>query len=210
MLRRYFLAGLLFWLPIWVTLLIIKFLVDLIDQSLSLLPYKYQPDIVFGVHIPGLGIIFTIIFVFITGMLVTNFIGKWFIILWESALSRIPLVRSIYTAVKQMLSAIFSTTGESFRKVVLVEYPRKDMWSIAFQTGSNFTIPGKEDEKLISVFIPTTPNPTSGFLLMLPPQDVVELSMTVDQALKLVISLGIVLPPSMADNIMKYRSKESI
>jgi uncharacterized membrane protein len=212
MFRRYFIAGLLVLLPIWVTLLIINFMVGLVDQSLSLLPRSYQPDHILGMHIPGLGIIFTIAFVFLTGMLVTNFIGNWVISVWESFLSRIPLVRSIYTAVKQVLNTVFSSSGESFRKVLLVEYPRKEMWSIAFQTGSGLVLPGSDatTDELVTVYIPTTPNPTSGFLLLVPRHQVVELKMSIEQALKLVISLGVVMPPSLADQMVNRRHKESM
>jgi uncharacterized membrane protein len=212
MFRRYFIAGLLVLLPIWVTLLIINFVVHLVDQSLSLLPRGAHPDVVLGVHIPGLGIIFGIALVFFTGMLVTNFIGTWFLALWESLLARIPLVRSIYMAVKQVLSTLFAPGGEAFRKVLLIEYPRKDVWTIAFQTGTGFTMPpgkGTEDEELLTVFVPTTPNPTAGFLLLVPKQQVVELKMSIDQALKYIISLGVVLPPSMAEQKLRL-NKESI
>lgn len=210
MLRRYFIAGLLVLLPIWVTLLIIKFVVNLVDQSLSLLPRDYQPDYLFGVHIPGLGIIFGITLVLLTGMLVTNFIGTWFLALWEALLARIPLVRSIYMGVKQVLSTLFTPGGQAFRKVVLVEYPRKDVWTMAFQTGTGFVMPGDESgEDLVTVFVPTTPNPTAGFLLLVPRQQVVELKLSIDQALKYIISLGVVLPTSMAEQQVRM-NKESI
>lgn len=210
MVRRYFIAGLLFLLPIWVTLLILKFVADLVDQSLSLLPHSLQPDHLLGVHIPGLGLIFTVALIFLTGMLVTNFIGNWFVRVWESLLIRIPLVRSIYTAVKQITTTMFSSQGESFRKVLLVEYPRKDVWSIAFQTGTGFTLPGDYgSDELLTVYVPTTPNPTSGFLLMVPKHQAIELKISVEQALKLIISLGVVLPSSMADQMLR-KTKESM
>ncbi len=210
MFRRYFIAGLVVLLPIWVTLLIIKFVVDLVDQSFSMLPKSYQPDLFLGIHIPGLGLVFAILIVFLTGMLVTNFIGTWFISLWESFLSRIPLVRSIYTAVKQVLNTLFAPGGESFRKVLLIEYPRKGIWTIAFQTGSGFQIPGHQaKDELITVFVPTTPNPTAGFILLIPKQDVIELKMGVDSAFKYIISLGVVLPPSMAEQTLRT-TKESM
>lgn len=211
MFRRYLIAGLLVLLPIWVTLLILKFMVSLVDQSLSLLPDKAQPDILLGMHIPGLGILFTFLIIFLTGMLVTNFIGTWFLGIWEGFLARIPLVRSIYTAVKQVLSTMFAPGGESFRKVLLIEYPRKGVWTIAFQTGSGFSVPNAKDaeEETVTVFVPTTPNPTAGFLLMLPRHQVVELKMSIDQALKYVISLGVVLPPTMFEQKLRM-SKESI
>lgn len=210
MLKRYFIAGLLVLLPIWVTLLVIKFAVNIVDQSLSLLPRGYQPDVLFGFHIPGLGIIFGLILVLLTGMLVTNFIGTWFLSMWEALLARIPLVRSIYTAVKQVLSTLFAPGGQSFRKVLLIEYPRKDVWTIAFQTGSGFVMPNNQaQDELLTVFVPTTPNPTAGFLLLVPRQQVVELKMSIDQALKYIISLGVVLPASMAEQKARL-NKESI
>lgn len=209
MLRRYFIAGLLVLLPIWVTLLIIKFVVNLVDQSLSLLPRDYQPDVLFGIHVPGLGIIFGLALVLLTGMLVTNFIGTWFLTLWEGMLAKIPLVRTIYMSVKQILSTLFTPGGESFRKVLLIEYPRKDSWTIAFQTGSGFVLPNNSGDELLTVFVPTTPNPTAGFLLLVPKQQVVELKMSIDQALKYIISLGVVIPPSMAEQQSRL-NKESI
>jgi uncharacterized membrane protein len=210
MLRRYLIAGLLVLLPIWVTLLILSFLVDLIDQTLSLLPRQAQPDVLFGVHIPGLGIIFALALILLTGMLVTNFVGTWFLAIWEAFLAKIPLVRSIYTAVKQVLNTLFAPGGESFRKVLMVEYPRKGIWTIAFQTGSGFVIPGgKVSEDLLTVFVPTTPNPTAGFLLMVSKHDVIEIKMSIEQALKYIISLGVVLPPSMAEQSLKI-NKESM
>lgn len=210
MLRRYLIAGLLVLIPIWATLLILKFMVNLVDQSLELLPRVLQPDVFLGVHIPGLGLIFTFLILLLTGMLVTNFVGTWFLGLWEGFLAQIPLVRSIYTAVKQVISTMFKPGGESFRKVLLIEFPRKDVWTIAFQTGTGFTMPGgMPHEELITVFVPTTPNPTGGYLLMVPKQQVVEVKMSIDQALKYVISLGVVLPPTMAEQMLRA-SKESI
>ncbi len=210
MLRRYFIAGLLVLLPIWVTLLILNFVVGLVDQSLSLLPRETQPDVLLGVHIPGLGLLFAITIIFLTGMLVTNFVGNWFLNLWEGLLAKIPLVRSIYMAVKQVLNTMFTPGGESFRKVLLVEYPRKEMWAIAFQTGSSFPIPKANDEnEYLTVFVPTTPNPTGGFLLVVAKKEVIELKMSIDQALKYIISLGVVMPPSMAGHKIK-ENRESI
>jgi uncharacterized membrane protein len=209
MFRRYFIAGLLVLLPIWVTFLIIKFMVDLVDESLSLLPYRANPDVLFGIHIPGLGLIFTIAIVLITGMLVTNFIGTWFLTVWEGLLTKIPLVRSIYMAVKQVLNTLFSPSDKSFRRVLLIEYPRKGIWTIAFQTGAGFPIPDSQNlEDLVTVFVPTTPNPTAGFLLLVPKKQVVELKMSIEQAIKYIISLGVVLPPSIAEQ--KLPTKESI
>lgn len=195
MLRRYFIAGLLVWVPLLVTLFVIRIMVQVIDQSLTLLPTAYQPQNWFGFDIPGLGLLFTATVVFVTGIAVTNFLGNKIVHWGEKIVERIPLVRSIYSAVKQILHTVFNHSEVAFRKVLLVQYPREGSWSIAFQTNSGF----KEGEEklsteLVTVFIPTTPNPTSGFLLMVPKAEVIELKMAVDDALKMVISLGVVLP----------------
>ncbi|EKD74737.1 MAG: transmembrane protein [uncultured bacterium] len=193
--RRYLIAGLFVWLPLWVTLLVIRFVIDVLDSTLSLLPRAYRPDELFGMHIPGLGVILSLVVLLLTGVLVTNFIGNWLIQAWESFLARIPLVRTIYAGVKKILETLFSPSGQSFRKVLLVEYPRLGMWSIAFQTGNGAPVlnqaAGKE---FITIFIPTTPNPTSGFLMLVPKDQVIELKMSVDAALKFVISLGVLQP----------------
>lgn len=196
MLKRYFFAGVLFWAPLWVTWLVIDFLVGLMDRSLSFLPQAYQPDTLFGFHVPGLGLIFTVIIVFLTGVLVTNFFGRRLVQLWERLLTRIPLVRSIYGGVKQVTDTVLSPSGQSFRKVLLIEYPRAGLWTIAFQTNNGFIeAEQKLQQELITVFVPTTPNPTAGFFLLVPKASAVELSLTVDEALKMVISMGVVMPP---------------
>ena len=168
---------------------------DFMDKSLSLLPKAYQPDTFLGMHIPGLGVILSLVVLFLTGVIATNFFGRRIVALGEGILAKIPFVRTIYNAVKQVLETIFASDSKAFRKVILIEYPRKGMYSIAFQTSKGFK-QGEEKtgKELITVFVPTTPNPTSGFLLMVPKSDVVELSMSVDEALKMVISLGVVLP----------------
>ncbi len=194
--RRYFISGLLFWLPIWATYVVIRFLVDILDNAFSLLPQRYQPDMLLGFHIPGIGVMITLLVILLTGLLVANFIGRKLVEMWEAVVARIPLVRTVYTGVKQVLDTLFAPGGQSFRKVLLVEYPREGLWSIAFQTGDGT----REVEKnvgqgsMVSLFIPTTPNPTSGFLMMAPRDKVIELEMSVEQALKLVISLGVVQP----------------
>jgi len=195
--RRYLIAGLLVWLPIWVTLLVIKFIVDVLDGTLKLLPNNYQPDNLLGMHIPGLGLLLSLLIVFFTGMLVTNIIGRHLVRYWETIVSKIPLVRTIYISVKQVLDTLFSSQGKSFRQVLLVEYPRKEIWSLAFLTGDVSDIISQHStlgEELLTVFIPTTPNPTSGFLLMVPTSQVKELDISVDEALKMIISLGVVQP----------------
>lgn len=193
-LRKYFIAGLLVWLPIWVTLLVLHFLINMLNSTFALLPHPYQPQQL-------LGIILSLIVVLLTGMLVTNFLGKRLIEFGEYIVNRIPLVRSIYTAAKQVIESLLSSNGQSFRKVVFVEYPRAGCWSLAFVTGTfqNGLCPSTHEE-LVTVFIPTTPNPTSGFLLALPKSELHEADLTIEQALKLVISLGVVQPTKKTEN----------
>ncbi|MGE5240769.1 MAG: DUF502 domain-containing protein [Bacteroidota bacterium] len=193
-LRRYLVAGLLVWVPLGVTLLIVGFLVDLMDQTLLLLPESIQPENLLGYRIPGLGLVLTAVVVLVTGMIVTNLFGKQLITLGEQMVRRIPVVRSIYGAVKQVTESMFSS-GKSFRKVVLVEYPRKGMWSLAFQTANGAEeINDKTGQEITNVFIPTTPNPTSGFFLMVPRAEVIELDMSIDDGLKMLLSVGVVVP----------------
>lgn len=203
--RKYFISGLLVWLPIWVTLLVIKFLVDLLSKSLLLLPPEYQPDKLLGVHIPGMGVVLTVFVIILTGMFAANFIGGKLLALGDYIMGRIPLVRSVYTGVKQVTQTLFTPGGQSFRKVLLVEYPCAGVWSVAFQTGeTSKEIEGAlKSEPMVTYFIPTTPNPTSGFLMMAPKSKVVELNMSVDQALKFVISLGVVQPGLPKNKIVK-------
>ncbi len=193
--KRYLIAGLLVWVPLGVTVMVIKLLVDLMDRSLLLLPEPYRPDNLLGFHIPGLGVVLTAIIVLITGMVVANLFGRKLVRLWESVLAQIPLVRTIYTGVKQILETVFSSNEQSFRKVLLVEYPRRGLWTLAFQSS---TTSGEAQTKtgrtVVNVFIPTTPNPTSGFFIMVPSDDVVELDMSVDDGLKMIISAGVVVP----------------
>lgn len=196
LIRKYLLSGLLVWLPIWVTLLVIKFLVDLLSKSLLLLPLQFQPDVLLGMHIPGIGVIITLAIIFLTGVFAANIVGRWLLAMGDAIMSHIPLVRTVYTGVKQVTQTLFSPGGQSFRKVLLVEYPCAGVWSIAFQTGEvNKTVEATLGQSaMVSYFIPTTPNPTSGFLMMAPRSKVIELDMSVDQALKFVISLGVVQP----------------
>jgi uncharacterized membrane protein len=204
-LRRYLMAGLLVWVPLGVTLLIVAFLVDLMDQTLRLLPESIQPENVLGFRIPGLGAVLTAVIVFVTGMIVTNLFGMQLFNIGERILQRIPLVRSIYASVKQVTESMFSS-GKSFRKVVLVEYPRKGMWSLAFQTGTGAEeVRDKTGRDVTNVFIPTTPNPTSGFFLMVPREDVIELDMSVDEGLKLLLSVGVVVPEPKKDKVTDPR-----
>lgn len=199
-LRRYFVAGLLVWVPIGVTLLIIKFLVDLMDQTLLLLPVSLRPEAVFGFRVPGLGLVLTAAVLLATGMVVTNLFGRQLIRLGETILARIPVVRSVYSSVKQVTETLFSNSGQSFRKVVLVPYPHPAAWSLAFLTGEGTgEMRRKTGRELVNVFIPTTPNPTSGFFLMFPRDDVIELDISVDEGLKMLLSVGVVQPKERKD-----------
>lgn len=195
-LRRYLVAGILFWVPVGVTLFVLRVLVDLMDRSLLLLPMKYRPEQLFGFNIPGLGIILTLLVLLLTGVLAANYLGRQMVSFWESILHRIPLVRSIYSGAKQVAETLFSDSSQSFKKVLLIEYPRKGLWSLAFLTSDRLEeVQGRTEKEVICVFVPTTPNPTSGFIILVPKDDVVELDMEVEQALKMIISLGVVVPP---------------
>lgn len=194
-LRRYLITGLLVWLPVGVTLLVVKLLVDMMDQTLLLLPEAYRPDRLLGFHIPGLGVVLSVVVVLSTGVVMAHFFGHQLVAAWEAVLNRIPLVRSIYASVKQLSETLLSSGGQSFRKVLLIEYPRKGLWTLAFQTGTEEgEAQAKTGEEVINVYVPTTPNPTSGFFLMVPRRDVVELEMNVDEGLKMIISMGVVVP----------------
>jgi uncharacterized membrane protein len=206
-LRRYLIAGLLVWLPIGVTVLVVKLLVDLMDQTLVVLPEAYRPDHLLGFHVPGLGVVLSVLVVLSTGVVMAHFFGQQLLGAWEAILRRIPLVRSIYSGVKQLSETLLSSGGQSFRKVLLIEYPRKGLWTLAFQTGVEVgEAQAKTGEEVINVYVPTTPNPTSGFFLMVPRGDAVELEMSVDEGLKMIISMGVVVPtweqdgpPALAD-----------
>ena len=200
--RKYLIAGLLVWMPLGVTFLVIRAIVGLLDSTLLLLPEGYHPDQLLGIHIPGIGVLLAIILVLVTGMIVANFLGKRIILFWEQLLAKIPLVRSLYAAIKQIMEAVLSTDAQSFRKVLLIEYPRKGLWSLAFMTSENLgEVQSKTAKAVISVFIPTTPNPTSGFIIMVPSDDVVELNMSVEDGLKMIISLGVAVPPWKANEM---------
>jgi uncharacterized membrane protein len=193
--KRYFITGLLIWVPLGITAWALKFLISTMDQSLLLLPNSLHPETLVGVYIPGMGAVLTLLVVFLTGLATTNIIGQRLVVFWEGVLWRIPVVKSIYYGVKQVSDTLFSSQGEAFRKALLVQYPREGSWTIAFMTGS----PGGDvvnhlKGEYVSVYVPTTPNPTSGFFLMMPRSDVIELDMSVDAALKYIISMGVVAP----------------
>lgn len=194
-LRRYVIAGLLVWLPLWATVVVIRALVGFMDRTLVLIPTAYHPENLLGFHIPGLGVVLTLVLLVVTGALIANILGSRLVAIWEELLSHIPLVRSIYSSVKQLTETLFSDTGKSFREVVLVEFPRKGVWTIAFVTGNDV---GEAQEKtghdVVNVYVPTTPNPTGGYFIMVPREDLTPLAMSVDDGLKMLLSMGAVVP----------------
>jgi uncharacterized membrane protein len=195
MFRRYFITGLLVLVPLVITIWVLKTLLGAMDQSLLLLPPQWRPEAQLGYYVPGIGALMTVLIVLATGVVATNFFGRRILMFWEGLLSRVPVVKSIYYSVKQVSDTLFSDSGEAFRKALLVQYPRQGCWTIAFQTGQ----PGGDvvnhlKGDYVSVYVPTTPNPTSGFFLMMPKAEVIELDMSVDDALKYIISMGVVTP----------------
>ena len=197
--RRYLMAGLLVWVPILVTVLVVRFILDLMDQTLLLLPSSVRPEALFGVHIPGVGAVLAVLLLIFTGMLVSNIIGRSLVGLWEDLLNRIPFVRALYSGVKSFSTTILSNQGNSFKKVMLIEYPRKGIWSIGFQTAGDVPLISQHTgEPQVCVFIPTTPNPTSGFIMMVPRSQAIELEMSVDAAMKMIVTLGVVVPTAPA------------
>ena len=195
--KKYIITGLLIWIPLVITIWVLKVIFDALDQSLLLLPDSFQTEHWLGVHIPGLGAILTIVVVFLTGVFATNFFGARLVELWHEILHRIPVVNSIYSSVKQISDTLFSSSGQAFRKALLVQWPHQGMWTIAFLTGT----PGGDvvshvPEDCLSVYVPTTPNPTGGYFVIVRRSEVIELDMTVDQALKYIISMGVVPPIS--------------
>ena len=202
-LRRYLVAGILVWVPLAVTYALLRFVVGLMDRTLLLLPQQYRPEILlqqlFGtenpIQIPGLGVILTILVLLITGVLAANIVGRAFVGGWESLLDRIPVVRSVYSAAKNFAEIVFSDSSQSFKRVLLIQYPRKGLFSLAFQTATELgEVQGRTGEEIVCCFVPTTPNPTSGFIVIVPKKDVTVLDMEVDEALKMIISLGVVVP----------------
>lgn len=194
--RKYFVTGLLILVPIAITLWVLNLVIGTMDQSLLLLPEKWRPGALIGFHVPGAGAVLTLLFILVVGLLTHNYFGKKVVYWWELLLKRIPVVNSIYSSVKQVSDTLLSSSGNAFRKAVLVQYPRQGSWTIAFVTGA----PGGDVKNhlvgdYISVYVPTTPNPTSGFFLMMPKADTIELDMSVDEALKYIVSMGVVAPP---------------
>jgi len=193
-LRRYLVAGVLIWLPVLATLWVVRFLVQVMDYTLLLLPAAYRPEALVGFALPGLGAVLAFVVLFVTGLLVTNLIGRRFIAYWEGVLQRIPLVRSVYGGVKGFTESVFSQSN-SFRKVVMIEFPRTGAWSIGFVTADNVKeISAKRGTQQVCVYVPTAPNPTSGYIVMVAREEAIELGMSVDAAMKMIITCGVVVP----------------
>ena len=196
-LRNYFISGLLFWIPLSLSVIVIKFFLELID---SFIPQKYLPESIFNLDttIPGSGIILVLLVILITGVMVTNILGRKVVALWERVLNKIPGFRNIYNVLKKVSDTVFNTSTESFRKAFLIQYPSKGIWVIAFQSG-DYRGEAKSiiGEEIMNLFVPTTPNPTSGFFVMMAKKDAFELDMSVEEAFKLVISAGVVTPNSV-------------
>jgi uncharacterized membrane protein len=197
--KRYLIAGLLVWVPIGITIWVLAFLVTSLDHIVLLLPEGVQPKALIGFDIPGLGVVISFLILLLTGVLAANFFGARLIASWESLLGRIPFVKSIYSSVKQVSDTLLSEEGNAFRKALLVEFPQTDVWTIAFLTGTPAaSVASLLEGEHISVYVPTTPNPTSGYFLIVPRARVHELDMTVDEALKYIISMGVVAPAPRA------------
>ncbi|MGD9163256.1 MAG: DUF502 domain-containing protein [Chromatiales bacterium] len=213
LLRRYLVAGLLVWLPLGATFFVIRLLVEWMDQSLLLLPDRFRPENLLGLHIPGLGVVLSLAILLLTGLVAANLFGRKLVSLWEQPLSRIPLVRSIYSAVKQLVETMITDNGNAFRKVVLVEFPRRGLWTLAFLTSDEQgPLQQATGENVISVYIPTTPNPTGGYFVLVPQEDVREIDLSVDEGLKLLLSMGAVNPgkpgtPKESDGLAEAGAK---
>ncbi|MDX8407400.1 MAG: DUF502 domain-containing protein [Mariprofundaceae bacterium] len=196
MLRKYFLAGVVALAPLLVTVAVINWLIDMSDKGIALLPYAYRPEVLFGVDVPGMGVLLALLFILLVGALTTHFIGSQVMRLIDIIMERIPLVRTIHKATRQLLSAIFSDSSKAFQKVVMVQFPQQGRWVIGFVTGEG-SMPGHaegDEHQYVSVFVPSTPLPTTGWLLFVDESEITCLDMTVEEGMKLVLSGGM-LPP---------------
>jgi uncharacterized membrane protein len=208
-LKKYFITGLLIWIPLAITVWVLSLIVRTMDQSLLLLPTAIRPETLLGIYIPGIGALLTILIVLVTGLVTTNIVGQRLVRYWEGILSRIPVVKSIYYSVKQISDTVISGNGDAFRQVLLVRYPHPEAWSVAFQTG----VPAEEvskssGEELVSVFIPTAPSPVNGFFFFVRKQDTIELDMSVDDALKYIVSMGVVGPEAHDRRLLERAQNE--
>lgn len=207
--RKYFITGLLIWVPLAITVWVLTLIVRTMDQSLLLLPTAIRPETLLGVYIPGIGMLLTLLVVLLTGIVTANIVGQRLVRFWEALLARIPVVKSIYYSVKQVSDTLFSGNGEAFRKVLLVRYPHPEAWSVAFQTGVPADeVTAQSKDELISVFIPTAPSPVNGFFFFVRKRDTVELDMSVDDALKYIVSMGVVAPALRDANLIGRAQNE--
>jgi uncharacterized membrane protein len=194
-LRRYLVAGILIWLPILATVWVVAFIIRIMDRTLLLLPLSYRPQALVGFALPGVGALLAFAIVLATGLLVTNLVGRQLVAFWEDLLNRIPVVRSVYSGVKSFTESVFSQSN-SFRKVVMIQYPRMGIWSVGFMTADNVAeVSQKTGEQHCCVYLSSALNATAGFLVMVPRTEVVELEMSVDAAMKMIITCGVVVPP---------------
>ena len=200
--KSYIIAGVLIWVPLVITLWVLNLLVSTMDQTLKLVPKALLTENWLGVHVPGLGVILTVLIVLVTGVLATNFMGQKLVTFWEGILARIPIVNTIYNSVKQVSDTLFSGTGHAFRKVLLVRYPHPEAWALAFQTNVPAEVAAHLPEEYVAVFIPTTPSPVNGFYFYLRREDVIEIDMSVDAAFKYIVSMGVVAPPFTGDGVL--------
>lgn len=202
--RKWLLSGLLVIVPLTITLLVLQWVLGFLDQTLLILPDSWQPDKLLGFHIPGFGVLLALGSLLVVGAVASNFVGRKLVGWWDNLLHRIPIVRSIYSGVKQVSDTLFSESGNAFRKAVLIQWPREGAWTIAFVTG----VPGGDaanylQGEYLSIYVPTTPNPTGGYFIMLKASDCIELKMSVDEALKYIVSMGVVVPHGVAPSAPK-------
>jgi uncharacterized membrane protein len=208
-LRKYFITGLLIWIPLVITAWVLTAIVGTMDQSLHLLPQAIQPEKLLGFHVPGAGAVLTLLVVFLTGLVTANIIGQKLVRFWEGVLARIPVVKSIYYSVKQVSDTLFSGNGEAFRKVLLVRYPHPEAWSVAFQSGTPARQIGEMlNDEHVSVFIPTAPSPVNGFFFFVRKSETIELDISVDDALKYIVSMGVVPPQRRYPNLVGRAQNE--
>lgn len=202
--RKWLLSGLLVIVPLAITVWVLQSIIGTLDQTLLILPDSWQPDKLLGFHIPGFGVLLALAMLLVVGGVASNFIGRKLVGWWDHLLHRIPIVRSIYSGVKQVSDTLFSENGNAFRKAVMIQWPREGAWTIAFVTG----VPGGDAANYLlgdylSVYVPTTPNPTGGYFIMLKSSDCIELKMSVDEALKYIVSMGVVVPNGVAPQLAK-------
>ncbi|MDL5036262.1 DUF502 domain-containing protein [Comamonas sp. Y6] len=198
-LRKWLIAGLLVIVPLVITLGVLNWIIGTLDQTLAILPEAWQPDKLLGMHIPGFGVILTLLILLLVGGIASNFIGRKLVGWGDALVRRIPVVRSIYSSVKQVSDTVFSDSGNAFRTAVLVQWPREGVWTVAFVTGQpSGEVAALLRDEYVSVFVPTTPNPTGGYFVLVRKSECIELEMSVDAALKYIVSMGVVAPPDLA------------